>query len=182
MAATPFQIGRGAVRNAVPSNGLSAQNPLRRADRRASAFLQRGGGPGDNHQMTGIPADPRASERRLNAFPVFMRVEGRVVVIVGDDDEALAKARLLGQSSARLRIVAETPSEALCAWAASNGAELVARPYARDLIGDAALVFAATSNSEESHGAVVCEWGCDLLHHLSIDTLVLLEVCFRLCC
>ena len=43
---------------------------------------------------------------RLNAFPVFMRVEGEAVVIVGDGDEALAKARLLSQSSARLRIVA----------------------------------------------------------------------------
>ncbi len=96
--------------------------------------------------MTGNPADPRAPQRRLNAFPVFMRVEGRVVVIVGDDDEALAKARLLGQSSATLRIVAETPSEALRAWASANGAELVERPYARDLIGDAALVFAATGD------------------------------------
>ena len=47
---------------------------------------------------------------RLNAFPVFMRVEGEAVVIVGDGDEALAKARLLGQSSARLRIVSEAPS------------------------------------------------------------------------
>ena len=43
---------------------------------------------------------------KLNAFPVFMRVEGRVVVIVGGGDEALAKARLLGQSSAAIKIVA----------------------------------------------------------------------------
>ena len=42
---------------------------------------------------------------RLNAFPIFMRVEGEAVVIVGDGEEALAKARLLGQSSATLRIV-----------------------------------------------------------------------------
>ncbi len=41
---------------------------------------------------------------RLNAFPVFMRVEDRIVVIVGGGEEALAKARLLSQSSARLRI------------------------------------------------------------------------------
>ena len=34
---------------------------------------------------------------KLNAFPVFVRVEGRVVIIVGGGDEALAKARLLGQ-------------------------------------------------------------------------------------
>ena len=40
---------------------------------------------------------------KLNAFPVFMRVEGEAVVIVGGGEEALAKARLLGQSSAVLR-------------------------------------------------------------------------------
>ena len=30
---------------------------------------------------------------RLNAFPIFMRVVGEAVVIVGNGDEALAKAR-----------------------------------------------------------------------------------------
>ena len=35
---------------------------------------------------------------KLNAFPVFMRVEGEAVAIVGGGDEALAKARLIGQS------------------------------------------------------------------------------------
>ena len=63
---------------------------------------------------------------KLNAFPVFMRVEGRVATIVGDGPEALAKARLLTQSSARLRIVAETPTPALAAFIAETGAERVA--------------------------------------------------------
>ena len=44
---------------------------------------------------------------KLNAFPVFMRVEGEAVAIVGGGEEALAKARLLGQSSAVLRIIAD---------------------------------------------------------------------------
>ena len=66
---------------------------------------------------------------RLNAFPVFMRVEGEAVVIVGDGDEALAKARLLGQSSARLRIVAADPEPALIEWIAANGAEHVDAAY-----------------------------------------------------
>ncbi|TIP80880.1 MAG: uroporphyrinogen-III C-methyltransferase, partial [Mesorhizobium sp.] len=42
---------------------------------------------------------------KLNAFPVFMRVEGEAVAVVGGGEEALAKARLIGQSSAALRIV-----------------------------------------------------------------------------
>ena len=77
---------------------------------------------------------------RLNAFPVFMRVEGEAVVIVGDGDEALAKARLLGQSSARLRIVAAEPEPDLAAWIAANGADacrrrLSARPSRRRRAG-----------------------------------------------
>ena len=55
---------------------------------------------------------------KLNAFPVFLRVEGRVVVIVGGGDEALAKARLLGQSSAAIKIVANDPTPELAGWIA----------------------------------------------------------------
>jgi uroporphyrin-III C-methyltransferase/precorrin-2 dehydrogenase/sirohydrochlorin ferrochelatase len=81
---------------------------------------------------------------KLNAFPVFMRVEDRRVVIFGGGDEALAKARLLGQSSARLTIIAEAPDKPLSDWVSANGASLVATPYAPDLIDGAVLVFAAT--------------------------------------
>ena len=56
------------------------------------------------------------SATKLNAFPVFLRVERRAVVIVGGGEEALAKARLLGQSSADIRIVTENPSADLAAW------------------------------------------------------------------
>ena len=44
-----------------------------------------------------------AQQAKLNAFPVFVRVEGRTIVIVGGGDEALAKARLVGQSSAEIK-------------------------------------------------------------------------------
>ena len=80
---------------------------------------------------------------KLNAFPVFMRVEGACVVIVGSGDEALAKARLLAQSSARLRVVADQPEEELAAWIAANGAERVDAAYAPAQLAGAVLVFAA---------------------------------------
>lgn len=83
---------------------------------------------------------------KLNAFPAFMRVENRLVVVVGDGAEALAKARLVGQTSARLRLVAAAPKADLAAFAASSGAELVAAPYARGLLDGAVLVFAATGD------------------------------------
>ena len=87
------------------------------------------------------------SATKLNAFPVFMRVERRAVVIVGSDEEALAKARLLGQSSADIRIVAESPSANLAGWIAANGATLVAEAFAPNHLTDAALVFAATGEA-----------------------------------
>ncbi|TJX45972.1 MAG: uroporphyrinogen-III C-methyltransferase, partial [Mesorhizobium sp.] len=48
---------------------------------------------------------PQATTK-LNAFPVFMRVEGEAVAIVGGGEQALAKARLIAQSSAALYIIA----------------------------------------------------------------------------
>ncbi len=83
---------------------------------------------------------------RLNAFPVFMRVEGEAVLIVGGGDEALAKARLLSQSSARLRIVAEAAEPALLDWISANGAEHVAESWSPVLLAGAVLAFAATGN------------------------------------
>lgn len=83
---------------------------------------------------------------RLNAFPVFMRVEGRLVAIVGSGEEALAKARLLSQSSARLRIVGPAPEPALAAFIAEHGLEHVAAAYAPDHVAGAAMVFAASGD------------------------------------
>lgn len=83
-------------------------------------------------------------QAKLNAFPVFVRVKGRVVVIVGNGDEALAKARLLGQSSARLRIVADEPDAALERWILESGADHIALRYDASVLEEAVLVFAAT--------------------------------------
>ncbi len=81
---------------------------------------------------------------KLNAFPVFFRVEEKTVVIVGGGEEALAKARLIGQSSAAVRIVAEAPGAELADWMAGNGAVHIDAPYRPEHLYGAALVFAAT--------------------------------------
>ncbi|EFG2885948.1 uroporphyrinogen-III C-methyltransferase, partial [Escherichia coli] len=64
-----------------------------------------------------------AQQPKLNAFPVFMRLDGEVVAIIGGGDEAFAKARLLSQSAARLRIIAEEVEPTFAAWIVANGAE-----------------------------------------------------------
>jgi uroporphyrin-III C-methyltransferase/precorrin-2 dehydrogenase/sirohydrochlorin ferrochelatase len=87
-----------------------------------------------------------ASQRKLDAFPVFLKVAGRMVVIVGNGDEALAKARLIGQSSSRIRLIADAPEAGLRHWAVENGAELLETAYAPHLLEAAAMVFAATDD------------------------------------
>ncbi|TPL46925.1 uroporphyrinogen-III C-methyltransferase [Mesorhizobium sp. B2-4-4] len=82
---------------------------------------------------------------KLNAFPVFVRVEGEAVTIVGGGDEALAKARLLGQSSATLRIVAESASPDMLGFIAQSGATHIVAYEASRLEGSV-MVFAASGD------------------------------------
>ncbi|WP_269932560.1 siroheme synthase CysG [Aminobacter sp. HY435] len=83
---------------------------------------------------------------KLNAFPIFLKVEGRAVTIVGGGDEALAKARLLAQSSAEIRIIADEIEPQLRDWIAANGALRVHAAYDASLIEGSVMVFAATGD------------------------------------
>lgn len=94
-----------------------------------------------------MPRTAAPAETKLNAFPLFVKVAGRRVVIVGSGEEALAKARLLAQSSAALLLVAEAPEPALAAWAEANGVGLLTEAYAPAHLDGAALVFAATGEA-----------------------------------
>jgi uroporphyrin-III C-methyltransferase/precorrin-2 dehydrogenase/sirohydrochlorin ferrochelatase len=87
-----------------------------------------------------------AQDPKLNAFPVFLKVEGRSVVIVGNGDEALAKARLMAQSSARLTLVADALGLELAAWADAQGVSVVRAAYESRGREGATLVFAATGD------------------------------------
>ena len=83
---------------------------------------------------------------KLNAFPIFLKVEGRAVAIVGGGDEALAKARLLSQSSAEIRIIADHVEPQLRDWIAANGALRIHAAYHASLVEGAVMVFAATGD------------------------------------
>jgi uroporphyrin-III C-methyltransferase/precorrin-2 dehydrogenase/sirohydrochlorin ferrochelatase len=119
---------------------------------RTTRFLTRDGGFGDNAGMS--TSNPSIAPARLNAFPIFAKVEGRVVVIVGDGDEALAKARLMAQSSAELRVISAAPEAELADWAAANGVAIVRQAYEPALLTDAALVFAATGELDRDAAVV----------------------------
>jgi uroporphyrin-III C-methyltransferase/precorrin-2 dehydrogenase/sirohydrochlorin ferrochelatase len=93
-----------------------------------------------------MPMPVTQENLKLSAFPVFVRVAGRVVVIVGGGEEALAKARLIGQSAAALKVVAAEPGAQLRGWIAANGASLVEEAYDPALLDGAVMVFAATGD------------------------------------
>lgn len=97
--------------------------------------------------MISSPARNTVPQPKLGTFPVFMRMRGETVVIVGNGNEALAKARLLGQSEAGIRIVADAPDAALEAFAARHGAELLREPYRDAHLDGAVLAFAATGDA-----------------------------------
>ncbi|MER8971452.1 MULTISPECIES: siroheme synthase CysG [unclassified Mesorhizobium] len=88
---------------------------------------------------------PQATPK-LNAFPVFMRVEGEAIAIVGGAEEALAKARLLAQSSAELRIVSDETSPELLAFIAETGAAHIADAYDAAHLNGVVMVFAASGD------------------------------------
>ncbi len=84
---------------------------------------------------------------KLNAFPVFVRVEGATVVVVGNGAEALAKAELLSQTSAALVVVAEQPKVELATWLAAGKARHIAEPYRAEHLTGAVLAFAASGDA-----------------------------------
>ncbi len=84
------------------------------------------------------------SQRLLADFPAFFRVSEEVVVIVGGGEEALNKARLVAQTSARLRIIARELEPALASFIESHikshRAEHLSQSFSADLLEGAKLV------------------------------------------
>ncbi len=75
----------------------------------------------------------------LNTFPVSFKVKGRCIVIVGGDEEALNKARLVVKTTALVVIVSSKIEADFSGLAVS----VVERPFAESDLDNAALVFVA---------------------------------------
>ena len=76
-----------------------------------------------------LPAEP-------GYFPVFLRLDGERVVLVGGGEEAVAKARLLLGARPELHVFAEHAEEDMATLAAERGFALHRRaPLAEDLAG-----------------------------------------------
>jgi uroporphyrin-III C-methyltransferase/precorrin-2 dehydrogenase/sirohydrochlorin ferrochelatase len=94
------------------------------------------------------------SDGKLSVFPVFLKVENRFAVVVGDGPEAVAKARLLRESRIAIRLVSREPNDELAALIIQADLEHVAANFSPELIEGAALVFAATGE-EATDTAIV---------------------------
>lgn len=87
-----------------------------------------------------------ANADKLSVFPVFLKVEDRFAVVVGDGAEALAKARLLGESRIAVKLVSPAPSGELAAYAIQADLQHVPTAFRPQMLEGAALVFAATGD------------------------------------
>ena len=85
---------------------------------------------------------------RLTVFPAFHKVAGRPVLVVGEGAEAAAKVRLLLETEAAIRLVAEAASGELLDLVGVHNLEHRARPFQCDDVDGAVLVFAASGDTE----------------------------------
>ena len=80
-------------------------------------------------------------------YPIFLELGGRRVVLVGGGAVAVRKAGVLLEAGARLVVVAEEATGVLTTMCTQHGANLIRSKYAREYIGQATLVVAATDNA-----------------------------------
>ncbi len=93
-------------------------------------------------------------EQKLASFPAFFKVAGRIVVIVGNGEEALAKCRLIGQTQAQIRLIADDPSEALVAHVLAAGLSHIKATFKPSHLSQAVLAFGATGDQGEDRAVV----------------------------
>lgn len=86
------------------------------------------------------------SEPKLGVFPAFFRVAGKRVAVFGGGAEAFAKARLVGNTDARVQAFAEGFAPEYEAYLSSSGIDAVAAPFAEQQLSGAVLAFAATGD------------------------------------
>lgn len=79
-------------------------------------------------------------------YPVFLKVEGRLSVVIGGGEVARRKVEGLLARGARVRVVSPRAVPALEEWARQGRLELVERTYRQGDLAGAALAFAATGD------------------------------------
>jgi precorrin-2 dehydrogenase / sirohydrochlorin ferrochelatase len=81
-------------------------------------------------------------------YPIFVELAARRVVVVGGGAVAVRKATSLLEAGARLVVLAFKPNDAMTVLCTNHGGELIRDRYAKQYIGEAVLVIAATDDPQ----------------------------------
>ena len=84
----------------------------------------------------------------MSNYPVFLKLNGRSVVIIGGGTVALRKAQLLLPTGVNLTVVAKHVEDELAALCREVDAKLIKAGYSKDYLTDASLAIAATNDHE----------------------------------
>src|ERR1700686_5152789 len=81
----------------------------------------------------------------MSLFPIFVELQGRLVVVVGGGNIAAGKIPGLLQAQARVRVIAPQINAQVSAWVDAGEIQWSAKEFAPGDLQDASLVIAATS-------------------------------------
>lgn len=81
----------------------------------------------------------------MSLFPIFVKLAGRVVIVVGGGTIAASKIPGLLQAEARVRVIAPQINSHISAWVDGAEIEWVTKKFAPEDLRGASLVIAATS-------------------------------------
>jgi uroporphyrin-III C-methyltransferase/precorrin-2 dehydrogenase/sirohydrochlorin ferrochelatase len=82
----------------------------------------------------------------MRSFPLFLKLHGRPVLVIGDGQAAAAKLRLLAAAGAQATVLSEAPSADLLDAAASAHSRLIRSAIAPSHFAEAELVFGAAGS------------------------------------
>ncbi|WP_166415487.1 siroheme synthase CysG [Cochlodiniinecator piscidefendens] len=85
----------------------------------------------------------------MKHFPIFLSVEGRLIVVSGGGEAAIAKLRLLMKTEACIRVFAAHADDVIRDWAAEGRLEWVNRGFAAGDAKGSALFYAANEDDVE---------------------------------
>lgn len=84
----------------------------------------------------------------MRTLPVFLRLEGRPCVVLGNDEAALSKAEACSMAGGELTVIAPEPVPAFARWLRTSGARWCARPYEPGDLAGACLAYVSSSDGE----------------------------------
>jgi len=84
----------------------------------------------------------------MSTYPIYLKLEGRTVCLVGGGQVAARKAKALLSSGAKLRIVAKTFENSIKLLSRNKNVILMKSAYRKSLLKGAVIVIAATNDNK----------------------------------